>query len=211
MTAGGTVGGTAAAESALPHGTTLAELHRLARLAAGTINVAHGSAADRCQLAWAAIADALLAADTPPDPRRLVWAGRTAIYRAARDDWHHWGVSKRDPLAGVGSMRAFRVFWWPQVSPDPGPEGPVVERAAVAQIWPTLTDAQRQALLALATTGNYRAAAALLGISYQSLKDRLCAARRRFRRLWHEGETPSRPWGTDRRVGAYTQAPTPTP
>lgn len=25
-----------------------------------------------------------------------------------------------------------------------------------------------------------------------------------FRLLWHEGEEPSRPWGTDRRVGSYS-------
>jgi hypothetical protein len=29
----------------------------------------------------------------------------------------------------------------------------------------------------------------------------LCYARIAFRQLWHEGETPSKPWGADRRPG----------
>jgi hypothetical protein len=54
-------------------------------------------------------------------------------------------------------------------------------------------------LAALAATGDYGLAAASLGISRSWFISRLSAARKAFLKLWHEHETPSRPWGDDRR------------
>jgi hypothetical protein len=192
-------------ESIIHHGYTLTELHRLARLAAGTILVdgRGSSATEHYQTAWSAMIEHLLIHEDAPEPGQLVWVGKSAIYHAVRDDWRHWGIAKRDPSNGLGSMRAFQIYWWSQASTIPGPENRVVEREALAQIWDKLTEQQRQTLLALAATDNYQAAADLLGISYQAFKDRICVARARFKRWWHQHETPSGPWGTDRRVGSY--------
>jgi len=48
-------------------------------------------------------------------------------------------------------------------------------------------------------TEDYRLAAETLGKIRGSYVTQLSVARRAFRELWHEGETPSRHWGTDRR------------
>jgi transposase len=75
----------------------------------------------------------------------------------------------------------------------------VTERLALAQIWPRLHPGHRQVLAALAATGDYGLAAASLGISRSWFISRLSQARKAFLKLWHEHETPSRPWGDDRR------------
>ena len=63
----------------------------------------------------------------------------------------------------------------------------------------TLAEVERSTLLALAITGDYKQAAALLDMSYHTFHTSLSRARRKFLALWHEGETPSRMWGRDRR------------
>jgi hypothetical protein len=96
-------------------------------------------------------------------------------------------------------MPRFHAYWTvtnPQ-SPEPG----VVERLAVAQIWPRLTPRQQDALTMLATVGDYREAAVRLGVTPSTFRVLIFQARRRFLQWWHEGETASRPWGVDRRFG----------
>jgi hypothetical protein len=81
---------------------------------------------------------------------------------------------------------------------------------ALAQIWPRLTPATRDALTALATYDDYQRAAESLGLSYATFKSRISEGRRQFLALWHEGETPSRPWLRDRRAGPGTDMHTVT-
>jgi DNA-directed RNA polymerase specialized sigma24 family protein len=61
------------------------------------------------------------------------------------------------------------------------------------QTWPALSSHDRDTLAALATAGSYHQAAESLGISYETFKLRISRARRRFRTLWHEWETPRMP------------------
>jgi hypothetical protein len=184
------------------HGYTLADLERLSRLSAGTAHANAGwSITERCEIAWSGMAEALVVATEPPAQADLVAAGRQAIYRGVRADLHHHGVSKRDPLAGIGSMRAFAAYWWYWAAlTSAGPEERVVDRTALAQIWTRLTERDRQALVALAVHETYRAAAEALGISYDRFKERVHFARRRFRRLWFWPDADPGCWGTDRRV-----------
>jgi hypothetical protein len=77
-----------------------------------------------------------------------------------------------------------------------------VDRAALWQIWSQLEERHRVALLALATHEDYQAAADAMGVPYATYVTRVRRARHAFYALWHEGETPSRPWGTDRRQGS---------
>jgi hypothetical protein len=51
----------------------------------------------------------------------------------------------------------------------------------------------------MAEHDDYGQAAAALGKTRHSYATEIGRARRAFRELWHEGETPSRPWGADRR------------
>jgi hypothetical protein len=72
----------------------------------------------------------------------------------------------------------------------------VVDRLALAQIWASLTPGARKAFLALAAFGgDYNAAAAALGNTYDSYTWKLVDARRQFLARWHEHEQPSRVWG----------------
>jgi hypothetical protein len=189
---------------ALPvlHGYTLRDLERLSRLAAGTAHANAGwSITERCEIAWSGMAEALVIATEAPTQKDMVAAGRQAIYRGVKADLHHHGFAKRDPLAGVGSMRAFAAYWWYWAAlTSAGPEDGVVERVALAQIWPRLTERDRQALLALAVHETYQAAAAALGISYRRFVERVSYARRRFRRLWFWPAADPGCWGTDRRT-----------
>lgn len=177
----------------LPQGYTVAEVERLAKVAAGTVNTYTGdSMADRVDDAWSAIVERLYADPAPIEPGQLVWVGRKALYRADRNVWHHYGVFKRDVLAGRGSMPAFQSYWW---RPTVTVEGRVVDRLAFAQIWPRLTPAQQEAIVAVAIYGDQQEAARALGKPW--LKSSLHNARTRFLELWHEGETPSKKWGYD--------------
>lgn len=50
---------------------------------------------------------------------------------------------------------------------------------------------------------DYQAAAAALDITPATFNVLVSRARKRFLTLWHDGERPSRVWGTDRRVGSH--------
>ena len=177
----------------LPQGYSLAEVERLAKVAAGTTLSNPGDTmSDRVDDAWSAIVERLYADPTPIEPGQLVWVGRKALYRADRATAHHHGVFKRDVLAGRWSMPAFQSYWWrPTTTVEPG----VVDRLAFAQIWPRLSPAMQEAVVAVAVWGDQQQAARALGKPW--LKSSLCQARKRFLELWHEGETPSKHWGYD--------------
>lgn len=196
-----------AADIVLAHGYTVADIHQIARLA---VHSAWGSMAtpwhERYELAHGAVAEALLTASSSPLRRDLVRAGQRAIQDHISDERHHHGYYKHKTIgaaAGPGSSPAYVTYWAEFNHTTGGPEHAVVERLALYQILCLLTDRQREALAALAVLGDYRAAAAALGVKPQTYRALLGRARKDFFALWHEGETPSRCWGTDRRVRSY--------
>ncbi|MFD0902371.1 hypothetical protein [Actinomadura sediminis] len=181
------------------HGYNLADLDRLAHAAIWRHWMTSIPLQDRRDLAWSAIAEHLCTAETRPEPVDLIRAAEDAISRTRYDDWHHQGYdyNKQDGRA----MGRFVAYWTGLgVTPDFGPA--IIDRTALWQIWPHLNDNHRRALLALATHGDYHAAADALGLTYKAYTMLLVRARRAFFTLWHEGEAPSRPWGTDRRQGS---------
>jgi hypothetical protein len=181
---------------AIRHGYNIADIDQFARMA-----VRRGArsgvvpASERYHAAWSAVAEHLYTADEPPRPFDLINAGMRAIADAvwAGERCHGWDRDARD------IRPSFATFWLGVGIPSPSPEGRIVDETALWQIWPELTEAQREALLALATLGDYQAGAASLGLSYKAFHWRVRAAREAFLRLWHEHEAPSRIWSADRR------------
>jgi hypothetical protein len=185
----------------LRHGYTLDDLRRLA---GGVVKYSwstHGDQVERLEVAWSAIAEALYATETAPARRDLFQAGMDAMGRYDADDRHHHGVASSGPHAytGFASAAGFQAYWCLAMTSHSHEDG-VVDRVALAQIWPRLTEGQRRALLALAAFEDYGEAAQALGIQYQSFCTLVRNGRLRFLALWHEGETPSRIWGRDRRI-----------
>jgi hypothetical protein len=188
----------------LRHGYTLTDLHGLARLAVHTAGTAASDWHDRYDTAWSAIAEHLYAAEHWLPRHDFVRVGQLAIYATVDDDRHHHGYYKRKTIgaeAGAGSSPAFAAYWEPFTAPAPSPENRVVERLSLTQILPTLTPAQREAILALAACDDYAVAARAIGATGATFKSNVSRGRQRFLAWWHEGEVPSKPWGCDRRAG----------
>lgn len=173
----------------LRFGFTLADLNRLATSATSHAGTYASDGADRYQAAWSAIAEHLYAADQPPTERDLWHAGRDAIWAAIRDNQRTHGAPR---AGGGGDMPQFVRYWFDHATVTPSCEERVVERLALAQIWPQLTDGHRAALAAYAAVGSMDGAASALGVSPTALSARLQRARRRCADLWHEHETASR-------------------
>ena len=182
----------------LRHGYNLADVNQLARRAVWRVWGLHLDYVTRFDLAWSGIVEHLYAAAEPPTPADLVHAGYDALANHVQQSMHLYGVDRHDRRGET--MRGFVAYWEPRGFRGGSPEGLVVERAALWQIWPRLSDRHRGVLLALAAHGTYQAAAASLDLSDKMFKHHLSHARRAFLELWHEGETPSRIWGCDRRV-----------
>jgi DNA-directed RNA polymerase specialized sigma24 family protein len=182
------------------HGYTLTDIHNISRYVV-RYNRWYNAAdiQDRFDAAWHAIVEHLLAADEKPTDRDLFHAGRTATDREMRQSQQAHGYNYHQP--GTGTRPNFERYWFTTAAPTPSPENRVVEREALGQIWPNLTPRQQEALTALAATGDYRLAAEALDITQGTLHVLLSKARKRFLACWHEGEEPSKPWGTDRRIG----------
>lgn len=189
-----------AGEVEIRFGYTLTDIHRLTKLAA---NTAKGWLAtdytDLMEAAWFGIVEHLHTAEHWPPHYDLVRAGQQAVNSLVTDEMHHAGYFKYKTTSAYGpfSMPAFVTFW---STPPTTIEPRIIERTALTQIWPALTTRQREALTALAVHGDYVLAAESLGIEPQTFRSLLGRARREFFALWHEGEEPSRMWGTDRRV-----------
>lgn len=176
------------------HGYTMEALDKAARLAVVWSGYLSMPSADRYEIAFSAAAEALCAAESTPEWSALTRAAKQAIERAVRSDRAEYGIYP-ESSAATGSQ--WRRYWAP-IDASPW-EDSVVDRLAVDQIWSTLSDLHRAALVALATHEQYDLAAASLGIEYHVLQLRLKRARRSFKRLWHEGETPRPQWGRDER------------
>ena len=187
-----------AGQEAVAWGWTLADMG--ARAGAAVLNGRAwwpaGDGADLADAAWHGIAEALCLAQEQPSRNALLEAGRRAVAREVRDGQRHHGA--RTDGTNTGAM--FARYWQWHGQPAPGPEAAAVDRAATWQILAALTDRQRDAVMALAVLGDYHAAPAAMGIMPQTYRALLGRSRREFLRLWHEGETPSRLWGCDRRA-----------
>lgn len=188
------------------HGYTLGDLHDAARLAVHTVGIMGSDWHERYDTAYSAIAEHLYTATDAPSRRDLVRTGQLAIYAVVQDYRRHHGFYKAKTIgaaAGPGSSPAYARYWVGFTHATRSCEERVVERMALGQILATLTSRQVEALTALGALDDYRAAAAALGIGSTTFRSLIGRARKQFRALWHEGEQPSRPWGTDRRVGRY--------
>jgi DNA-directed RNA polymerase specialized sigma24 family protein len=194
---------------ALRHGYTLDGLTRMAHFAARHRKPWHYGVelSVRYEVAWAAIAEHLYAAEQPPTSADLVRAAWEAIRQHADSRRQFLGLAHDGP---DGPGRNFERYWRAVAGPADGPEERLIERLALTQIWPHLTPASRDALTALAVHGDYQRAAAALGISYKAFVSRISEGRRQFLALWHDGEIPSRPWVRDRRAGPGTDMHTVT-
>ncbi|MEU5298026.1 hypothetical protein [Streptomyces umbrinus] len=185
------------------HGYTLDDLHHLSR------HVVHsdrwhtaGDIEDRYDAAWHAIVEHLLAACERPSRHDLFHAGRVGCDQSVRQRLQAHGYNHHQPA--TGTRPSFERYWTTTAAHTPSPEDQIVDRRALWQIWPRLTPRQQQALEALAATDDYQKAAAALGVTPGTFHVLVSKARKRFLALWHEGEQPSRIWGTDRRVGSRT-------
>jgi hypothetical protein len=191
---------------ALRYGYNLDDLQRFARIATWRV-VGRIEYQTRYEVAWSAIAEALYSAVQAPEPGELIVAGYAAISAHLGDEMHHTGRDRKH----VGQeMPRFSAYWRGLSPHAPSPEQRIVDATALRQIWPHLPGRQREALLALAAHDDYLAAAAALGVTPGAFRALVSQARRTFLRLWHEGETPSRVWGTDRRVGSRASVAEPT-
>jgi hypothetical protein len=115
---------------------------------------------ERFEAAWSAIAGQLYAATDELTVEDLVQAGRLAIRHYGQRERQFQGRAHDGP-AGPG--RNFERFWRAASAPVDSPEDRLIDRVALAQIWPRLTPASREALLALAAHEDYRRAAESLG------------------------------------------------
>lgn len=182
------------------HGYTVTAIDSAARTALNADRWNAGDLDDRYAAIRFAIVEHLCTADTPPTRHDLVAVGLRASDRHVEREMHHHGWDRSDLAAGGGAMTGFQRYW--TTSPTPGPEKQVVDRLARAQIWSQLTDRQRQALEAMAASGDYRLAGQALSLDANSYGNLLSAARRRFLAWWHEGEEPSRVWRMTKRTSA---------
>lgn len=174
------------------HGYNLADLDRLARRALSRSFAALGGQwrSDGYEAAFSAAVEHVLTAQERPHPEDLVrtgWHAISALYQ--REASHHGYSRKKDD-----TQQGFARYWNTLEVRRSHLEDGVVERFALWQIWPRLNAGHRQVLLALAASGDTRAAAQALGIGDNAMKMRLQRARAEFLRLWHEGEKPSRTW-----------------
>lgn len=188
-------------EAELRHGYTLADLDEIAVQAVRWQRFHRQiEFTVRLDMAWSAIAECLYAADEPPAPNDLVRAAWAAVTDEVDRTYRSYGLNSHDRYAGITGR--FRQYWVGAGQQTRSPEEPIVERVALSQIWPRLSALHRQLLLAMAVHDDYGRAADALDKSRATFTTQLSQARRACLTLWHDGEQPSRPWGTDRRASA---------
>lgn len=183
------------------HGYTLDNLDHLTRRA---LIRCHGSGleyTDRYMVAYEAVTIALMEADEAPEEADLVAAGQYAVSSASAAEYRHHGVTTSD---GVGPR--FGAYWLSVAGAAPSPEERIDERIALTQIWPHLTDMQRESLVMFAVTDQRAKAAEALGVREGTMASRIREARKAALALWHDHETPAPP-PRDRRRGANKRPP----
>lgn len=189
---------TSPADEPLRHGYTYTDLARYARTALALDRWHTSDTTDRYAAALNAIVETLLTADTRPSPRDLVDIGVRATNRYVADEMHHRGYDRRNLNAGPGGLPAYQRYWQ-HTGHAPWDER-LIERIALTQMWPQLTLAQQQAVMALALTGDHAEAALSLGLPRTAFAARLRNARLAIANLWHEHETPPARRRRDKRV-----------
>lgn len=185
------------ADAYLQHGYTLSHLDTLARQAVMG-NRSWWSGGDRieqAEVARYAIVEHLYAADEVPEPLDLLRSAQRALGRHKEAEMRTHGI----PVNARETGAHFATYW--DTPPTGSPENGIVEVLALRQIFPTLPVNHQKALLALAATGDYQAAARAIGANDNTFQTWVSRGRAAFRVLWHEGEVPSQQWGRDRRAG----------
>lgn len=189
-------------------GHTVRDLDRAARTAVVAARTAMDSHT-AYDLAWEGIVLCLAETDQAPTHAYLVTAGWRAIYAEIRQGNRMRGIPETDRGYDLVNTPRFAQYWTRRCAPSH--EEGIVERLALGQVLPTLSDTQMRGLAALASTGDYQAAADLLGIDYRALVARIGYARKRFVDSWFEHETPPKRRHTDRRVSSRAPASTHCP
>jgi hypothetical protein len=180
-------------------GFTLSDVHKATMRAVYTAFSQAADYSDRVSAAWFAVVEYLYTAVEEPSADDLMIAGRKAVDDAVHGYWRTHGVDKRNPSAGQENRVNFQRFWWTFSRPASFESG-LVDKMALIAIWPHIRPVNQEALLALAVHDSYQNAADAMGLKYSAFVSRVAKGRHEFLRLWHEGECPSKPWGTDRRV-----------
>jgi hypothetical protein len=180
------------------HGYSFADIDDIARLVIRVDRYRNDADSTERYLAIRfAVIEHLATATERPAHQDLVNAGRRGSDLHVRAEMHAHGWDRRRSDLGAASLPGFQRYW--QGTGRTPIDERIVERIAVRQVWPTLTLAQQQAVMALALTDDHAAAARQLGIPLGNYSSRLRNARIRFHTLWHEHETPRRP-RRDKRV-----------
>lgn len=183
------------------YGYTLADLDHLVRGVLFMDRWHRGmDVAEKAAVARLAILEALHAAPHWPQRHDLLRAGSAALSDYVRRERAYAGRPRDNAWADDGTLPRWVLYWEWATRNTPSHEHGVIERQALWQIWPRLSDTHRLVLGALAAHGDYQNAAAALGKNPGTFQVQVSHARREFRRLWHEGETPRGAWGTDRRA-----------
>jgi hypothetical protein len=185
-----------AGEEELRHGYTLSQVRAMSLALVNRQTWYQSVDFDqRLEVAWHAIIEHIYAAGEPPAIPDVFRAAERAVGRDV-DQMHRFhGRNTHDRYAGTTA--GFERYWRTTAGLSPDHENTVTERVAAAQILPRLRPLNQQAIAALTDCEDYGLAAQALGISRHHFTGRISVARREFLRLWHEGETPSRPWAHD--------------
>jgi DNA-binding protein Fis len=187
-----------AVEISLPHGYTLADLHKITLCAIMQARWRLTPFDERYEVARFAVIERLYdTSEAVPQWHDLVNTGKRAIMRYLDDYFCEHGQDLKNIVLSDISRPRFCMYWREQTAPSPSPENHVVDILAVCQIWPKLTPRNKRVLRMLAVYGDYDSAARALGVSRDTYINKLSEARKQFLRLWHEGEPPSRIWGRD--------------
>lgn len=180
------------------HGYTLQAIDHLTRIVIRMDRwYTAGDIDERFDAIRHAIVELLLTSTEPPARQDLLRAGTVASDNTVRDEARDHGrdISRGKPMPEFAR-------YWASAHRGASPEASVVERIALSQILPLLRPSERRALTALAASGDFEASATALGIAKGTFSTIVSTGRRRFLAAWHEGETPSKQWRTDRRVCA---------
>ncbi len=194
----------------LRHGFTLYQVNALSIWAVQRYTqYSYADFDQRLEAAWHAIIEHIYACQQPPTVAEVIRMAWRAIQREVRGERQLRGYGNRSNNADVNA--GFERYWRSTCQPARGPEDQVSDAMALRQIWPRLRPAERELIAALAEHEDYGRAAEALGKSRHTYATQLGRARQAFRELWHEGETPSHPWGADRRpFTSNSQHPTAT-
>jgi hypothetical protein len=193
-------------DDGIRHGYTLQEIDVLVRKGISR-NVWYRDvdADERYSVGWHAAVELLYTTDEAPEPYELIRAAWRAADAHTGRTAEHRGVprNREENFSTRRDMPRFHAYW-NELRHTPSHETSIIEPLAREQIWPRLSLVQQAALQALADHRTYQEAADALGLKLPAFYNRVRDARRRFLRLWMEGETPRRGW-TDRRVQAAAQ------